>query len=117
MNPEARLDGGAACNSHLFKRAISTRKADEPTSSARHFHFALVHGIHDDLRSALLVDQKDTKRGRADSTDSTCIAGGLVEEVFKKTVTQSSYVWLELGGKMRMTLPFHVPPLRVRWDS
>ena len=38
--------------SHLLKRAVSTRKSNEPPSSTRHLHFALMHGIHDNLDPA-----------------------------------------------------------------
>jgi hypothetical protein len=38
--------------SHLFKRAVSTRQSNKPPGTVRHLHFALMHGIHDDLNPA-----------------------------------------------------------------
>ena len=73
--------GQIALFAHLFERAESTRKADEPTGSPRHLHFALVHRVHNDLCQQANQKQenktfsriKDGRRGRADSTDSTLI--------------------------------------------
>ena len=71
--------GPIAPFAHLFERAKSTRKADEPTGSPRHLHFALVHRVHDDLcqqtnqKKKTSVESEYAKRGRADSTDSTLI--------------------------------------------
>jgi hypothetical protein len=76
--------GPIALFAHLFERAKSTGKADEPTGSPRHLHFALMHRVHDDLCQQAnqkktkrpSVESKDAKRGREDSTDSTLIDKG-----------------------------------------
>ena len=70
------------------------------SGSPRHLHFALVHRVHDNLcqkanekrKENSKSNQKDTRRGRADSTDSALIDKRLRQVGEKKELQNTSFI-------------------------